>query len=192
MDKLVKEENLQGAFPYLDNISIAGHTQEQHDQKVQWFLEVINKRNITLNVTKTIKSVCTINILNYCVGDGVIKPDMERLRPLRELTTPNSQGFLKRVEWDASEVAVSAVLNQNGRPVAFMSRTLQGSEVHYQIVEKEAMAIVEAGLSPTTTHQEFPEGMGLHPEAEIRTEAASPPVRRSTRVTRAPKRYGWD
>ncbi|XP_064115027.1 uncharacterized protein LOC135221134 [Macrobrachium nipponense] len=66
MDKLVKEENLQGAFPYLDNITIAGHTQEQHDQNVQHFLEVINKRNLTLNATKTIKpikSVCTINPL---------------------------------------------------------------------------------------------------------------------------------
>ncbi|XP_064080604.1 uncharacterized protein LOC135197465 [Macrobrachium nipponense] len=204
MDKLEKEENLQGAFPYLDNITIAGHTQEQHDQNVQCFLEVINKRNLTLNATKTIKSVRTINILGCCVGNGVIKPDMERLRPLQELPPPTSQGSLKRamgmfayyikwiqnfsakiqplarvkkfplneealqafellkqelegatlhsvdvnlpfeVECDASEVAVSAVLNQSGRPVAFMSRTLQGSEVHYHIIEKEAMAIVEA------------------------------------------------
>ena len=48
------------------------------------------------------------------------------------------------VESDASEVAVSATLNQGGRPVAFMSRTLQGSEIHYAAVEKEAMAIIEA------------------------------------------------
>lgn len=47
------------------------------------------------------------------------------------------------VEWDASEVVIPAVLNHGGRPVASMSRTLQGSELHYPAVEKEATAIAE-------------------------------------------------
>ena len=48
------------------------------------------------------------------------------------------------VETDASNVAISATLNQNGKPVAFFSRTLNKPQKNYPIVEKEAMSIVEA------------------------------------------------
>ena len=42
------------------------------------------------------------------------------------------------VETDASEAALAATLNQNGRPVAFFSRTLWGSELKHASIEKEA------------------------------------------------------
>ena len=48
------------------------------------------------------------------------------------------------IECDASDDAIAATLNQQGRPVAFMSRRLSKSEKHYPAVEKEATAIMEA------------------------------------------------
>ena len=48
------------------------------------------------------------------------------------------------VECDASDVAVSATLNQNGRLVAFMFRALHGGELHCPAMEKEATSIIEA------------------------------------------------
>lgn len=48
------------------------------------------------------------------------------------------------VETDASDGAIAATLSQNGRPVAFFSRTLSKSERNHSAVEKEAYAIVEA------------------------------------------------
>ena len=48
------------------------------------------------------------------------------------------------LETDASNVAISAVLTQNGCPVGFHSRTFHGSELGHSSVEKEAHAIVDA------------------------------------------------
>ena len=48
------------------------------------------------------------------------------------------------VETDASDFSISATLSQDGRPVAFHSRTLQSSELSHSSIEKEAQAIVGA------------------------------------------------
>ena len=53
-----------------------------------------------------------------------------------------SQPFV--IETDASDNSIAAQLLQNGRPVAFFSRTLNVSEKHHSSVEKEAYAIVES------------------------------------------------
>jgi len=48
------------------------------------------------------------------------------------------------VETDASDYAIAAILSQGGRPVAYMSRSLNKCEQKYSAVEKEASAIIEA------------------------------------------------
>ena len=48
------------------------------------------------------------------------------------------------LETDASDIALAATLNQEGKPVAFFSRTLHGSELGHPPVEKEANAIIES------------------------------------------------
>ena len=48
------------------------------------------------------------------------------------------------IETDASDDAISGILSQRGRPVAFFSRSLHPSEKNHHIVEKEAYAIVES------------------------------------------------
>ena len=69
------------------------------------------------------------------------------------------------IECDASDVAIFASLNQGDRPLAFMSRTLQGSKKYYPTYEKEATDVIRAAKKSShlllrqtfnlITHQRF-------------------------------------
>ena len=84
-------------FPYFDDITVAGSTQEEHDSNVAAFLKVVSKRNLTLNESKSVLSSSTINVLGYLIGNGMVRPDPERLRPLQELPPPTNVRSQRRV-----------------------------------------------------------------------------------------------
>jgi hypothetical protein len=204
MDNLIAKHDLKGTFAYMDNLTVCGKTQEEHDTNLQRFYDIVNTYSLTLNHNKSILSVTEINMLGYLISYQTVKPDPERMQPLIDLPVPSTPKSLKRalglfsyysqwvekfsdkirpltsiaefplskeavkaftnikhdiaaaslscpndsdmiiIESDASDVALSASLNQNGRPVAFFSRTLQQHEQRHPAIEKEAAAIIEA------------------------------------------------
>ena len=203
MMQFVTKHNLKNVFPYLDNIIIGGHTESDHDEKLESFLTAAKADNLEFN-ERFIKGTTVLDVMGYRITEGQIKPDPERVKPLLEMDIPTSMKNLKKiigifayyarwiekysekvrpliqtntfplseeannafhtlkndlshatlqsidesatftVETDTSDFTISATLNQLGRPVAFLSRTLQKNEIHHSAVEKEASAIVEA------------------------------------------------
>ena len=49
MDTFIKKENLAGTYVYLDDVTICGKTQEDHDRNLERFLETAKKLNINYN-----------------------------------------------------------------------------------------------------------------------------------------------
>ena len=52
--KILEQEKLTQTFPYLYNITIAGHTKDEHDCNIKKFLAEVKRCNFTLNESKSV------------------------------------------------------------------------------------------------------------------------------------------
>jgi len=68
-------------FPYLDNTTICGLSKEDYDENVKQFFEAAQRRNLVLNVCKSVLTTRKLPILGYEIEEGEIRPDPERLQP---------------------------------------------------------------------------------------------------------------
>ena len=193
IDDIIKSNNCKGTFAYLDNITVGGTSQQEHDVNLDRFLAVAKNHNLTFNESKCIYNTDTIDLLGYRIKNGTLQPDPARVKTLQDLPSPNNRKEQQRViglfayyaqwipqysdkikplisnvifpladeallsfqnlksdlinvslevidenslfavETDASDVAVSATLNQNGKPVVFYSRSLSTVNVSKRI-----------------------------------------------------------
>ena len=70
---------------YFDNVIIGAQSEKELDEHASKFLASMNNRNMSLNEQKTVYGVTELPILGYCVGNGQIKPDPDRLKALYQL-----------------------------------------------------------------------------------------------------------
>ena len=91
MMKFVDENDLEASFPYFDNVTICGKDQEDHDANLEHFLEAAKRKNLCYNTEKCILSTRRLPVFGY-----IIRPDPDRLRPLRELPIAHDSRFMSR------------------------------------------------------------------------------------------------
>ena len=86
-----------------------------------------------------------IKAANFPLNENALKSFVELKNELAKACLNSiSDDIPFEIESDASDCAIAAILSQSGRPVAFMSRTLNSCEKNYPAIEKEATAIIEA------------------------------------------------
>ena len=96
MNDFIHTNNLEATFSYLDDITVCGKDQSDHDSNLKRFLEAASKYNLQFNKEKSKFSLTTIDILGYRISNGELKPDPERLRPLLEFPEPRTIKALQR------------------------------------------------------------------------------------------------
>ena len=97
MASVIEEAGLQGTIAYMDNVTICGRDQGEHDRNLQCFQDVTSQCQITYNDSKSVYSSRRLAILGYIIDEGQIRPDPDRLRPLLDPPIPKDAKSLRRV-----------------------------------------------------------------------------------------------
>jgi hypothetical protein len=73
IDTIVQDEGLEGVLRYLDDVTICGKNQLEHDHNLEKFLAAAEKYNPTLNEEKCPFSNKSVNLLGYTSENKTIK-----------------------------------------------------------------------------------------------------------------------
>ncbi|GFW54212.1 retrovirus-related Pol polyprotein from transposon opus [Trichonephila clavipes] len=96
IDKIIEDEGLTLTYLFIDDVTVCGKDQKEHDDNLEKFMTVAKKYNLTLNEDKCTYSSNSVHLLGYIIQDGIIKLDPERLKPLRDMPVPKDSSALQR------------------------------------------------------------------------------------------------
>ena len=96
MDDIIKRDYLSGTYAYIDNVTICGQNQAEHDLNLKDFMNSVVKYVLTLNKNKCLYSLTSIDLLGYTISKGSVKPDPDRLKGLMDFPVPQNLPSLQR------------------------------------------------------------------------------------------------
>ena len=93
---IISDNELENTFAYIDDIIVCGKDKEDHDSNLQRFKDIALRYNLTLNEDKCQVGLDTINYLGYLISHGTLRPDPDRLQPLRDMPVLSTLTSLRR------------------------------------------------------------------------------------------------
>ena len=93
---IIKQGDLNRTYAYIDNVTICGQNQAEHDLNLKEFMNSMAKYSLTLNKNKCLYSLTSINLLGYTISKGSVNPDPNRLKGLMDLPVPQNLPSLRR------------------------------------------------------------------------------------------------
>ncbi|MGL4483015.1 MAG: RNase H-like domain-containing protein, partial [Lactococcus garvieae] len=97
IDEIISSEKLKNTFAYVDNITVCGMNEVDHEANLQSFLDIAKKYKLTFNKAKCVTATTEIKLLGYQISHGSLKPDPDRLKPLQELPPPADSKVQQRI-----------------------------------------------------------------------------------------------
>jgi len=97
MDIVFKDVLLEGfSFVYLDDITIASHSWEEHAMHLDKVLTLISNNNLTLRLSKCQFGKTELSLLGHIVNEKGIQCDGKKLKALLEYPTPTTSKQVHR------------------------------------------------------------------------------------------------
>lgn len=96
MDMLVEEANVQGCFPYQDDIVVGADSFEEMKGKLKAIFEVFQKYNLTLSASKCVFHTSEIDYLGFKISHNTVRPITSNILKITSFPVPRNCKQLKR------------------------------------------------------------------------------------------------
>ena len=90
-------EGIQGVTPLVDDVLIAGSTQEEHDKTLMKALERARERNLKLNPEKLTVGVQQVDYFGHLVTSEGLKPDPTKVNAIVNMPAPTDKKELSTI-----------------------------------------------------------------------------------------------